>query len=80
MTRIVSGLALAFTLIASVAFRRGACLYRRLRGRRVRGARLSGPDRRVGTVGGDRGQAVTAGFRLPAGYIFGGNRPRRSIR
>lgn len=30
-------------------------------------------------VGGDRNQAVTAGFRLLAGYIFGGNTRRQSI-
>jgi len=31
------------------------------------------------TVGGNRNQAVNAGFRLLAGYIFGGNRRRQSI-
>ena len=31
------------------------------------------------TVGGDRGQAVNAGFRLLAGYIFGGNAGKKSI-
>ncbi len=31
------------------------------------------------TVGGNRWQAASAGFRLLAGYIFGGNRQRRSI-
>ena len=31
------------------------------------------------TVGGDRAQAVNAGFRLLAGYIFGGNAGKKSI-
>jgi hypothetical protein len=31
------------------------------------------------TVGGDRAQAVNAGFRLLAGYIFGGNAGQKSI-
>ena len=31
------------------------------------------------TVGGDRGAAVNAGFRLLAGYIFGGNSRKQSI-
>ncbi len=31
------------------------------------------------TVGGDRGQAVNAGFRLLASYIFGGNTRKQSL-
>jgi len=30
-------------------------------------------------VGGDRGEAVSAGFRVLANYIFGGNQPQRKI-